>query len=144
MKVMEHFLIRLDSWPWSAIWRITLGFCIPPVLRMLPGGGDAVWTTLVLFIGLLALLRIVPALLRRALPFSAEAKELWAERRDVAKRYDSYQWQKLFWIGIGLLSYVVFGGGLRNGEAVLAFICLFGGSAALWFWRRVDAVRSAS
>jgi len=122
---------------------VALGLSIPPIFRALSGGGDAVWTALALFIGLLVVLRVVPAVLRRALPFSVEAKEIWAEQRNIAKRHDSYQWQKLFWIGLGLVPYAVIGGGLRNGELVVTLFCLIGGSAGLLFWRRVNAARSA-
>jgi hypothetical protein len=41
--------------------------------------------------------------LRKVLPFSAEAKQIWSDRRQVAKLHDSYQWQKLFWVALGLL-----------------------------------------
>ena len=141
MKFLEPFLIALDSGPWSAIWRVALGLSIPPIFRALSGGGDAVWTALALFIGLLVVLRVVPAVLRRALPFSVEAKEIWAEQRNIAKRHDSYQWQKLFWIGLGLLPYVIIGDGLKNGELLMTFICLIGGGAGLLLWRRQDEYR---
>ena len=48
--------------------------------------------------------------------------------------HDSYQWQKLFWIGLGLLPYAVIGDGLRNGELVVTSFCLGGGSVGLLFW----------
>jgi hypothetical protein len=143
MKSLEHFVINLDRWPWSAVSRIALGLGIPPVFRALSGGRDGVWTYLALFIGLLIALRVVPAVLRHALPFSAEAKELWRERRDIAKRHESYQWQKLFWIGLGLLPYSVFGDGVRSGELAVTLICLIGGSVGLSFWRLANATRSS-
>ena len=139
MISLERFLIALDSWPWSAISRVALGLAIPPVFRTLSGDRDSVLISLAMFIGFLAVLRVVPAVLRHAIPFSAEAKAIWAERRFIAKRYDCYQWQKLFWIGLGLLPYVVIGGGLRNGELLVTFICLIGGGAGLLFWHRVNA-----
>ena len=138
MKSLERFLISLDSWPWSAVSRVALGLGIPPVFRVLSGGRDSVWISLALFIGLLVALRVVPAVLRHVLPFSVEAKEIWAERRNIAKLHDSYQWQKLFWIGLGLLPYAVIGDGLRNGELVVTLFCLIGGGAGLFFWRRVN------
>jgi hypothetical protein len=97
---------------------------------------------LALFIGLLVALRVVPAVMRRVLPFSVEAKELWAKRRNIAKQHDSYQWQKLFWIGLGLLPYAVISDGLRNGELVVTLICLVCGSIGLLFWRRANAPAS--
>lgn len=141
MKSLERFLIALDSWPWSAVFRVALGLAIVPMFRALSGDRDSVWIFLALFIGLLAVLRVVPAVLRHALPFSAEAKAKWAERRFIAKRYDCYQWQKLFWIGVGLLPYAVIGSGLRPGELVVTVICLIGGGAGLLFWHRANAAK---
>jgi hypothetical protein len=135
MKSLELFLINLESRPWSAISRIALGF----VFGALTGSYDRVSVHLALFIGLLLALRVIPLVLRRVLPFSAEAKQIWAERRNIAKRHDSYQWQKLFWIGLGQLLYAVIGDGPRNGELVVTLICMIGGSAGLLFWRRVNA-----
>ena len=144
MRSIERFLIALDSWPWSAGSRVALGLIIPPVFRVLSGDSDSIWIYLALLIGLLAMLRVVPALMRHALPFSAEATAIWAERRHIAKQYDSYQWQKLFWIGLGLLPHALIGGGLGKGELVVTFICLAGGSAGLLLWQRVNAARSAN
>ena len=93
-----------------------------------------------MFIGLLAALRLFPFVLRRALPFSAEAKAIWLERRFVAKTYGSYQWQKLFWIALGITPYALIGDGLRMGELAVMLICLIGGGAGLFFWRRANAV----
>src|SRR5215470_16754697 len=111
MKSLEQFLLRLDSGPWSAVSRVALGFCIPPVFRALSSGLDQIWITLTLFVALLIALRVVPALLRAVLPFSAETKGIWFQRRQIAKLHDSYQWQKLFWMGLGLLASAMIGDG---------------------------------
>ena len=50
--------------------RILLGLAILPALRALSGGIDAVWITVILFVGLLMALRVGPAVLRRVLPYS--------------------------------------------------------------------------
>ncbi|MCW5704272.1 MAG: hypothetical protein AB7I42_13270 [Bradyrhizobium sp.] len=141
MKHIEHFLVKLDDGPSSAVSRVALGFCIPLVLRALTGGQDHIWTSLALFLGLLIALRVIPAVLRMLLPFSAEAKGIWLQRRQIAKRHDSYQWQKLFWMGIGLLAFAAIGGGLRTGELAVTLVCLVGGSAGMMFWRRSGAVQ---
>jgi hypothetical protein len=142
MRSLERFLVRLDSWPFSALSRVALGLAIPPVFRAL-SGEDQVWIFLAVFIGLLIALRVGPALMRHVLPFSDEAKKAWSERRNLAKQYDSYQWQKLFWIGLGLLPYAVLGDGPKNGELVVTFICLLGGGAGLFFWRKSKAPPAA-
>lgn len=134
MSPVERFFVNLDTWPWSAIWRIAFGFAIPPVFGALSGGRDRIWITLALFVSLLLLLRLLPVVLRRVLPFSREAKDAWAERRNISKQQDSYQWQKLFWIGVGLSPHAVIGSGLSDGELVLTLICLICGGAGLLFW----------
>lgn len=65
------------------------------------------------------MLRLVPAVLRRIFPFSSEAKDLWFQRRNLGKRYDSYQWQKLFWLGLGMLPYAFRRGHRKGDEASL-------------------------
>ncbi|MFO1110043.1 MAG: hypothetical protein U1E61_12720 [Bradyrhizobium sp.] len=115
---------------------MALGFCIPPVFRLLSGGRDQIWIALALFIGLLIALRVGPALLRAVLPFSAGTKGIWFQRRQIAKLHDSYQWQKLFWMGLGMLAFAITAGGLGVGEQVLTAICLIGGAAGRLLWQR--------
>jgi len=143
MQHLGRFLVELDSGPSSGVSRVALGLCIPPVFRALSGGRDQIWIDLVLFLALLIGLRVIPAVLRKVLPFSAEAKQIWSDLRQIAKLHDSYQWQKLFWVGLGLLPYAVVGGGLRTGEWVLTAICLVGGGAGLLIWRRINAAPPA-
>lgn len=136
MEPFEHILIELDSGAWSRFSRVALGLGIVPAFRVLSGSDDSTWIFIVLFFGLLVALRVVPAVLRHALPFSAKARAIWAERRNIAKQYDSYQWQKLFWIGLGLMPYSVLGGGPRHGELIVTLICLIGGGAGLLLWHK--------
>jgi hypothetical protein len=143
MKPIERLIVDIDSEPWSAIYRAAIGLTLPPIFRTLSGGYDSVWITFAMFIGLLIGLRVVPALLRRLLPFSAEAKQIWAARRALSKEHDSYAWQKLLWIGIGLVLFAAMTGGLRNGEVAATLFCLIGGGAGLLIWRLPRATRSA-
>ena len=77
----------------------------------------------------LFLLRLVPAALRRLLPFSTETQDVWRERRRLGKRYDSYQWRKLLWIGLGISLNVLFSHSAESGgvEAVVALLFLVPG-----------------
>jgi len=142
MQPFERFLISLDTWPWSALVRVAIGLCSPPVSGALFENRDSVWIFPAFVVGLLIALRVVPALIRLALPFSTEAREIWARRRALAKRYDSYQWQKLFWIGLGLLLHVTTAGGAPAVEIVVTVVCLIGGSMGLLIWSKVNGVRS--
>lgn len=143
MKHLERFLLDLDTGASAAVSRVALGLCIPPVFRALSGGTDRIWFDLALFLALLIGLRVGPAVLRKILPFSAETKQIWFDRRQIAKQHDSYQWQKLFWVGLGLLPYAFVDGALRTGELVLTAICLIGGCAGLLIWRRINAAPPA-
>ncbi len=136
---LDGLLVGIDSWPWSAIYRVAIGLGIPPVFRALLGDRASVWLFLAAFVGLLVALRVVPLVLRRVLPFSAEVKQVWLERRLLARFNDSYQWQKLFWIGLGLLPYVVTDGGARKGELLVTVVCLIAGGLGLLLWRRPKA-----
>lgn len=144
MQQLEKYLVDLDSGASGAIFRVTLGLCIPPVFRALSGGRDQIWIELGLFLALLVALRVGSAVLRKVLPFSAEVKKIWFDRRQIAKLHDSYQWQKLFWIGLGLLPHALPGNGLTAAEMVLAAICLIGGGAGLLIWRRVGGAPAAA
>ena len=136
MRPFERILVHLDTGASSAISRVALGLAVLPAFRVLTGNSERIWLYAILFLGLLFALRMVPAVLRHALPFSGEAKTIWAERRQIAKLHDSYQWQKLFWIGLGLLPYAFLGTGPRLNEIVLTLFCLIGGTAGLLLWRR--------
>jgi hypothetical protein len=73
-----------------------------------------------------------------------QSEEIWRDRRNVAKVHDSYQWQKLFWVGLGLLPYAVVGDGLRNDEMAVTLFCLIGGAAGLVVWSRVNDAPTAA
>jgi len=143
MKPIERLIVDLDSGPWAALYRAAVGFAIPPTFRALSGGHDAIWLTSVLFLGLLVAMRVAPTVLRYALPFSAEAKAIWAARRGLSKEHDCYAWQKLFWIGLGVVLFGAIGGGLRSGELAVALFCLIGGGAGWLIWLGTRAVRPA-
>jgi hypothetical protein len=139
LEPLEGFLISLDRGIWSAIFRLAIGFAIPPVFRGVLGSRASLWTYLAMFVAVLVGLRVVPAIMRRVLPFSAEAKAVWAERRALAKRYDSYQWRKLLWLGLGMLPHLFLAQGIIMHEFVLIGFCLLAGAAGEIVWHRSSA-----
>jgi len=136
MRRFEQILVDLDSGASGAMSRVALGLAIVPAFRLLTGNSERIWLYAILFLGLLFALRMIPAVLRHVLPFSSEPKAIWVQRRQIAKQHDSYQWQKLFWIGLGLLPYAFLGNGQRLNEIILTLFCLIGGSAGIFLWRR--------
>jgi hypothetical protein len=70
------------------------------------------------------------------IPFTERTKTIWAERRQLAKRYDCYQWQKLLWIGLGMLASAIVTGERSAAVVLLTAICLVSGAAGSIAWRR--------
>jgi hypothetical protein len=135
---VEDLLLHVDQPPFDALVRIAIGFATLPVLERVTqwsGLESSGWVFVPLFLGVLFMLRLVPALVRKLLPFSPSIKSVWAERRQLAVRYDSYQWQKLFWIGIGLVGYAGVSDRLWSARGGLAAACLVSGALGLASWR---------
>jgi hypothetical protein len=126
-------VLSLEDLPWSVLYRAVIGYSLMPVCARL-SGGQGTWRLVGLFLLVLAALRVVPGILRRMLPFSAEVKMVWAERRALAKRYDSYQWRKLFGLGLGWVIYLVVSRQAQGIPVVLALACLIAGTIGSAFW----------
>ena len=116
-----------------------VGFLIVPTAAALLGRASG-WSLGVFFLAVLASLRLAPAVARRLLPLSSETLDICKARRHMAKRYDSYQWRKLFWIGIGLTAYLVAYGRFGTGPVVLASTCLALGAAGMVTWHTMRGV----
>jgi len=136
---MEKLLVRMDERPWDALYRIGIGFFVLPAFHWISGLNGSAWRLVLFFTAILLTLRLAPIILRRIFPFSSEAKAAWTRRRRLAKRHDSYQWQKLFWFGIGLAGYLAASWNFRGVEGVLALFCLVAGGLGLWVWHRKNA-----
>lgn len=140
MNLLERTLSKLDTAPWGALYRAAIGYALVPSLSVLTGGADAGWWLLPWFVAVLVGLRVLPALLRKRWKVSPELSATWLDRRVMAKRYDSYQWQKLLWIGVGLGAYLARQGQLSRPAVLLAMFCLGGGIAgSLVFRMRMKA-----
>ena len=129
-------VLALETPPWDSAYRALIGYGVMPACLQLFGGNVVPWKLFVCFLAVLAALRIVPGVLRRLLPFSREVKTVWAERRALAKRYDSYQWRKLFGLGLGWLAYLWVAGKARDVPLFLAIACIASGTLGQLFWFR--------
>jgi hypothetical protein len=141
---LERLLLLLEKAPFYALYRIAIGFIFLPLLFRVVGQPISLPTLLSGFLGILLLLRLVPAVIRHALPFSKQVQDAWFKQRILAKRYDSYQWRKLFWIGLGMAGYLVSGPRSNGPQFGLAVFCLVSGALGLCFWARVQSLKPAA
>jgi hypothetical protein len=135
----ETFLLGLDGPVGGPLLRGLLGFALTPASIALLAERITLGRLALVVVGVLALVRVVFAAARRLLPFPNRVTAQWAERRGLAKRYDSYQWRKLFGVGVGWAAYLVLIGPTSHGRefATAAGICLAAGAAGLAWWARV-------
>jgi hypothetical protein len=142
-RAYERMLIGLDQFPFGAVYRIAIGYFLVPLstyvpLSVHPGLSLASW-----FVGVLLALRLVPVVFRRILPFPERLTAVWAKRRQNANRFDSYQWRKLIWFGVGLSAYAASSRQFGGTSAVLTVFCVAGGALGILAWQKAVRGRSA-
>lgn len=135
LRAGERILVRLEQPLWGALYRIGIGYVMLPIFKWLSWSDETDWQVILLFIGMLFAMRLIPAIIRMSVPFSREVTEAWLEKRQLAKDFDSYQWQKLFWLGAGMIGYITTSGVWSNILAILAGFSLLTGGIGLFLWR---------
>jgi hypothetical protein len=141
LRPFERLLLE----PWQSVFRLFYGFLLLSVITRWRGASNSITELIVLFLGALVALRVVPLIPRRLLPFSKALKLAWFNQRQMAKRYDSYQWAKLLWIGAGMATHAAQARSLLAPEGLLALGCCLGGALATVWWRQTQtAVRQAT
>jgi len=130
-----HQSFRLSG-VWPDVFRIAVGVLILPLFSWLTNGDESASHLWLFFLAVLAALKVVPAVLRHVIPFSQETKAHWFKLRVIAKRYDSYQWRKLLWIGFGLVAYSVVRGGVSPAQSVPGAVGVLAGGLGEYAWRR--------
>jgi hypothetical protein len=135
-RAYERILVLLDQFPYGAAYRIAIGYFLVPLsshfpISVHPGLSLASW-----LLGVLLALRLLPYVIRKNLPFPERVVAVWQERREIAKRFDSYQWRKLIWFGVGLLAYAASSRHFGGTSAALAVFCVTGGALGVFAWRR--------
>ena len=139
IDTMERVLLKVDEGVFGALYRFGIGVATLPTMSLLFGSDHSDWILVPFLLFILLLLRIVPAVIRKLVPFSRAAQDVWAERRRMAKHYDSYQWRKLLWIGVGLAFYLAISGEATVTRIAVCSACLLGGAAGWVMWRSVSA-----
>lgn len=108
LNFFERIVVRLDLFPMGALLRAAIGYALVPAFYYFASPRAHDWRILPWFLVVLAGLRVVSAVLRRL--FSSPVQAIWFRRRDIAKRFDSYQWRKLLWFGLGMAVFIVYSG----------------------------------
>jgi hypothetical protein len=132
----ERILVLLDESPCAAVYRIAIGWLLGPLSHTFPASVHPGWSLAWWFLGVLVALRLLPVVLRRVLPFPQRVIAVWADRRQLAKRFDSYQWRKLIWFGVGLAAYALASRQFDGATVALTLFCILGGALGAWAWRQ--------
>lgn len=133
---MTSILTTAERAPLGAVYRVILGFVLFPLASILRLPSTNWRDVTVLILSLLVVLRVGPAAVRRVFRFPDGVKAVWAERRQLAKRYDSYQWRKLFWLGLGLCAYIGLSRDFQPSRAIPSLACLLAGAVGMAIWSR--------
>jgi hypothetical protein len=142
LGVIERGLAMVDEMPGVFVYRGLVGYALGPLYQALVAEPRRSWSFVPFLLVALVALRIVPGLTRRLFPFSIALRELWLQRRLLARRYDSYQWRKLFGFGCGLAAWLVVSRSSALTPWTAAGICGAGGLAGLWCWQQhASAIR---
>jgi len=139
----ESWLVALDVGPAGAFYRVAIGLAAIPVMSWLWGDRGSEWALVPFLLTTLMILRVVPAIVRWLTPFSEPVRRTWAARRQMAKRYDAYQWRKLFWIGAGVGLYTALSGDFGRSRIAVAGICLVAGLLGILRWRAIGRQRQS-
>ena len=140
---MGKLILGLETLPWNILYRVAIGYGVMPAAMLVHDDKPTFTQIFTVFLVILVSLRIVPGVLRRFMPVGREVKNIWAGRRALAKRYDSYQWQKLFGLGVGWAAYLFLHKRTSGAPVALAGACMVAGAIGLMFWLRVSRVLAA-
>lgn len=108
LSFFERIVVRFDLFPMGALFRGAIGYALVPAFYYFANPRTPDWRILPWFLVVLGGLKVGSAVLRRL--FSTPVQAVWFRRRDIAKRFDSYQWRKLLWFGLGMAVYIVYSG----------------------------------
>jgi len=134
------FLLALDASPLDAIWRIAVGIAVFPFTDLLFKKRDSIATYMAGLLIVLLLTRLLPLFIRKIIPFPTSIKQAWFNRRNTGKNYDSFQWKKLLWIGVGMLFYLVFSGFWGIARVFPTAVCLISGAIGIYRWHLIAPI----
>ena len=143
MSTLDRLIVRLDEAPFGPLFRVVLGFAAASIWVALPARFQPAWLVVPFFLVVLLSIRVAALVVRRLFRFGPEVRAIWTQRRGTAKRYDSYQWQKLLWFAMGMWIVVWRTDGENGALRFLTYLALASGALGLSFWiHRSAASRS--
>jgi DMSO reductase anchor subunit len=134
MRFIEQLLMGLETRPWDILYRAVVGFATLALFVRVRSGSGSDWVLAAVLLAVFVALRVVAAIARRVLPFSDAARRIWTERRQLAKKYDSYQWQKLLGFGVGLALYVAVSQQFSIPRTAISAACVLAGLIGAMKW----------
>lgn len=137
----DRLLLSIEQFPLNILYRAAIGYGLLPLYLWslaLLNVPDTTGMLVLCVAGVLVALRLVPGVLRRMLPASRELKAAWAHRRELAQSCDSFQWRKLFGIGLGWLAHLGITHNARVDALTLAIAFVLAGAAGQLFWIRLN------
>jgi hypothetical protein len=132
---LENVLISLDIGGAGALLRMVLGVLLVAVVEAAhPETG--LWMLSALLLGMLFAIKLVAAAARLVVPASPRVRSHWEWRRTLARYYDSYQWRKLLWYGVGIMMGGALAWPATSAQWILGIACTVAGGVAEALWRR--------
>jgi hypothetical protein len=132
---LDKIYVGLDTGIPGALFRVVLGILFVHAVGVVNPLASA-WAMSAYFMAMLFAIKVFAAVSRRVVPVSQMVRSHWEWRRTLARNYDSHQWRKLLWFGIG----IILGDAPRWAETTaqwfLGLACVAAGVAAEIVWRR--------
>jgi len=132
---VEKVLVNLDIGVPGALLRVGLGALFVPLVEAAHPRAS-LWTLGALLLVSLFAIKVAAAAGRRVVPASDGVRAQWEWRRNLARYYDSYQWRKLVWFGVGIMIGGAVGWPGTRPQWILGLVCFAAGAAAEPLWRR--------
>jgi hypothetical protein len=131
---LDKVYVNLDTGVPGALLRVVLGILfVRAVALVSPLAGP--WTMSAYLLSMLLAIKVFAAVSRKVVPVSTLVRSHWEWRRNLARYYDSYQWRKLLWFGIGIIVGDAPHGPETTAQWILGLACVAAGAVAEIVWR---------
>ena len=134
-KGLDKIYVSLDTGIPGALFRVVIGILFVHAVGAVNPLASA-WAMSAYFMAMLFAIKVFAAVSRRVVPVSQMVRSHWEWRRTLARYYDSHQWRKLLWFGIGIMLGDAPHWPVTTAQWILGLACVAAGVAAEIVWRR--------